>query len=104
MLEKRTILDQIEINRTGRIGIRFAVQVVEIGEEDEKVISQEWHRTGLEPSTDIAAQLKAVDDDLIGRDKAKIKVEDVALVTQVVGDARTQKFYPTKDEFNALEA
>jgi len=100
MLEKRTILDQIEISRTGRIGIRFAVQVV----EDEKVISQEWHRTGLEPSTDVAAQLKAVDNDLSERDKAKIKVEDVALVTQVVGDARTQKFYPTKDEFNALEA
>ena len=56
MLEKRTIIDQIEITRNGIIQIRFAKQIVEDGRE----ISLQWHRTSLEPGADLDGQLLAV--------------------------------------------
>jgi hypothetical protein len=56
MLEKKTIIDQIEILRSGHIQIRSGKLVV----EDDKIISSQWHRTALDPGTDIDLVLNAV--------------------------------------------
>jgi hypothetical protein len=60
MLTKRTIVDQIEITRTGHIGIRFRKEVV----EDGRALSSDFHRTGIEIGGDIDAQMSAVNADL----------------------------------------
>lgn len=57
MIEKKTIIDQIEITRGGTIQIRFAKCFV----EDGKIIGYEWHRTTVDPGVDVDAQLAVVD-------------------------------------------
>lgn len=53
---KQTVVDQIELTRTGTIQIRIALELVENG----AVISSKWHRTSVEPGVDVAAQMAAV--------------------------------------------
>lgn len=60
MIEKKTIVDQIEITRTGHIQIRFGLLLVEDGAE----IGCQWHRTAIEPGGDVDAQIAAVEQHL----------------------------------------
>lgn len=57
MLEKKTIIDQIEITRDGTIQIRMGLLVLDDGVE----LSCHWHRTAVEPGGTIDTQLNAVD-------------------------------------------
>jgi len=66
MIEKKTVIDQIEITRSGHIQIRFGLLIVEDGVE----ISCQWHRTNVEPGGDIDAQIAAVSDHLVAMGKA----------------------------------
>ena len=66
MLEKKTIIDQIEITRNGTLQIRFGKQILEDGKE----ISCQWHRTSLEPGEDLDAQLAAVNAHLAQMNEA----------------------------------
>ena len=56
MIEKKTVIDQIEITRSGSIQIRLGLLLVEDGEE----LSCQWHRTVIEPDGDIDVQIAAV--------------------------------------------
>lgn len=67
MIEKKTVIDQIEITRNGTIQVRFALLVLDDGEE----ISSRWHRTAIEPGADVVAQLNAVDSDITTRKELK---------------------------------
>src|SRR5262245_25710802 len=55
-IERRTIVDQIEITRRGTVQLRLAIQTV-IGD---KVLSFEYHRTGFEPGTDLDSAVPVV--------------------------------------------
>ena len=57
MIEKKTFINQITMDRTGVVLVQFVKCVVEDGE----VISQEYHRTSIEPGVDPDEQLAAVD-------------------------------------------
>ena len=83
MIEKRTIVDQIEVTISGHVQIRFAVQLVEHG----RVIEQKWHRTAVEPGGDVDAQLALVSENLEALGKARLvdaagvrRVKDIAQV------------------------
>lgn len=68
MIEKRTIVDQVEVAKSGHLHIRFAVQLV----EDGKVIEEKWHRTSVEPGGDVDAQIAAVNANLEMMGKARV--------------------------------
>lgn len=76
-MEKRTILDQIEISHDGTIGLRFAKQIID---DDGSVISSGWHRVPLPIGTDIEAQMAAVNEQLTTQLKQR-DVEAAELTT-----------------------
>lgn len=93
MLEKKTIVDKIEILRDGTIQIRFALLVVEDGAE----LSCDWHRTAIPPGGDATVQLSAVNDHL--RQMNRATVEDSSLVdsvAQLVHTPEMKKQYAEK--------
>ena len=85
MLEKKTILDQIEITRDGTIQVRLALLVLEDGEE----ISSAWHRTSIHPGADPVAQMAAVNDHLKLINKAP--VADFSLLKNIVSVVHTKE-------------
>lgn len=60
MIEKKTIVDQIEVTRNGTVQIRFGLLLLEDGKE----IDCKWHRTSIEPGGDVDAQIAAVNGHL----------------------------------------
>lgn len=60
MIERKTVLDQVEQNRAGFVGVRIAFLLVEDGVE----IDSKWHRTIVPHDIDPAAQMQAVNDHL----------------------------------------
>lgn len=62
-IEKRTVIDQIEITQGDVIQIRFALQLV----EDGVVINSSWHRTTVPPGVDPQMMIDAVNADITNR-------------------------------------
>lgn len=89
MIEKKTILDQIEITRDGNIQVRFALLILEDGEE----ISSAWHRTSISPGREAVAQIEAVNIHLKQMNKAPI--EDFSLLEQIVPVVHTKEVINT---------
>lgn len=85
MIEKKTILDQIEVTRGGTIQVRIALLMLEDGEE----ISRAWHRTSIPPGTDPAEQMAAVNVHL--QQMNKEVVEDISLLESIVALVHTQE-------------
>jgi hypothetical protein len=56
MIEKKTVLNQIEIRSTGEIGLQFGLVLLDDGAE----IARDWHRTVIEPGINPRAQIAAV--------------------------------------------
>ena len=78
MIEKQTILDQIEITRDGTIQVRLALLVL----EDDEEISSAWHRTSISPGADPVEQMAAVNVHLQQMNKAPIV--DFSWLTNIV--------------------
>jgi len=72
MIEKKTVVDQIEITRSGHMQIRFGKLLVEDGKE----IACQWHRTVIEPGADVDAQIEFVNSHLI--DMGYPAIEDIS--------------------------
>lgn len=60
MIERRTVLDQVELTSAGFLGIRLAFLLV----EGEVEIDRKWHRTAIPTDTPPAAQMEAVNNHL----------------------------------------
>lgn len=69
MIEKKTVIDRIEVDRAGVVGIRFGLLLVENGVE----IDCKWHRTAIEPGGSVDAQIAAVDAHLQSMGKATVE-------------------------------
>ncbi len=82
-LSKITVLDQVEVTRSGVIHIRLGLLVVDGTEE----IACEWHRTSLPPGANLGEQIDAVNAHLCQMNKAP--VEDVSMLIKVVGAVHT---------------
>lgn len=61
-MEKRTVIDQIEVTRDGYLNLRMAKEVID--DDGETVISSGWHRTTMPPGHDIDAQMAVVNKHL----------------------------------------
>jgi hypothetical protein len=83
MIEKRTVMDQIEITANGTVLFRLAKLIV----EDGTVLAREWHRSVIEPSGDVDAQMAAVNAHLVEMGAAECT--DYAALKAHVGLART---------------
>ncbi len=99
MLEKKTILDQIELTRDGTIQVRLALQILEDGVE----LSSTWHRTSIPPGADPGAQMAAVNAHLQQMNKAT--VTDFSLLTNIVPVVHTKEVNAAyvKKQAKALE-
>jgi hypothetical protein len=73
MIKKQTIIDRIEITRTGHIQIRFELLIVENGTE----IASTWHRTSIEPGGNVDFQLAAVNAHLQAMGKLPIENAEI---------------------------
>lgn len=97
MIEKKTVIDQIEVTRAGHIQIRIGKLIVEDGRE----LSCQWHRTAVEVGGDVDAQIEAVNAHLIEMGEApidaagiaKVKTMAVAAWTPEVLEAQTQEVF-----------
>lgn len=106
MIEKKTVIDRIEITRDGSVQIRFGLLLVEDGVE----IGSSWHRTLVEPGGDAEAQIAAVNADIISRPELKaapVDVERVPLlksICEMVHTPEVVKAYRDRATQNAKAA
>lgn len=84
---RKTIIDQIECTQSGVIQVRFGKQVLDGGE----VISHLYHRTVINPGTDVDDQISAVNIDLANQKPAYPPVElaDVERLKRIVATEHT---------------
>lgn len=68
MIEKKTIVDQVMVDRCGIVHVRLKKQVLEEG----VVLAFQYHRTVLEPGRDSAAHLDLVNAHLWEMDCAEV--------------------------------
>lgn len=76
MIEKQTVLDQIEITRNGILQIRIALELV----ENDTVINRRWHRTAIEPGGDVGAQMANVNKHLTQMNERLVSAADIAKI------------------------
>lgn len=76
MIERKSIVDQIDIPITGGIGVRIALQLVENG----VVLSSKWHRTMIPDEISPAEQLAYVNEHLTQMGETKISNADIQRV------------------------
>lgn len=85
MIKKQTVLDQIEITRNGVIQIRLGLELV----EDDKILSNKWHRTLIEPAGDIKAQFALVNSHLEMMNEAAVSEADIGKIVMQAAVAWT---------------
>lgn len=76
MIERKSIVDQIEIPLGGGVQVRIALQLVENG----KVLSSKWHRTMIPAEISPAEQLSYVNDHLTEMGEAVLGSMDMQRV------------------------
>ncbi len=79
-MHKQTILDTIELHRDGRIGLRFAQQVID---DDGTVLSSAWLRRDCAPGTDLSAEIADLNAALVAARGASIEPGDVERLSQI---------------------
>lgn len=60
MLARKTLIDQIEIDRDNNVGVRLVLLIV----DGETEVSSRYHRTSIPPEGDAAAQMGFVNQHL----------------------------------------
>ena len=100
MIEKKTIIDQIEITRNGTVQVRFGLLLLEDGQETDS----KWHRTGFPPGHDITAQIAAVNAHLAQMGKPSVSAEDSARIAAVCAQAWTPEVIAAYEAFQAEQA
>lgn len=76
MIERKSMVDQIEVPVTGGVAVRIAILLI----EDGKVLSSKWHRTMIPPDISAAEQLAYVNAHLAQMGEVAISSEDIQRV------------------------
>ena len=76
MIEKKTIVDQIEIARDGSIQIRLGLLLV----EDGSIIDCKWHRTRIAQEGNVSDQMASVNEQLAKMGKELVSEADIARI------------------------
>ena len=79
MITQSTIIDQIEITRSGHVQARFGLLLLEDGKE----IACQWHRTAVEPGGDVDAQIAAVNTHLVQMNRLPCPATETARVKAI---------------------
>lgn len=79
MIERKTVLDQIEITRGGRIQVRIGLLLIDGDDE----IDRKWHRTAIEPNSDAVLQMEAVNSHLDQMGRPPVSPEDIARIVAI---------------------
>lgn len=74
MIEKTTLVDQIELQRTGDVGVRLVLLLV----EDGVILSTKYHRTVVPAGGSVAVQMDAVNAHLISMGEQPVHAADLA--------------------------
>lgn len=91
MLERRTYVDLIEIERDGTINARLKKCIIDTDNPD-KPISAEYHRTTFPPGSDVELQIREVDKHLVAMKAGKCaKIEWDRVRRTVENSARTKR-------------
>lgn len=93
MIERKVVVDQIEIRRDGTTGVRVAVLLV----EDDKEIDCKWHRTVIDGTATVQQQMDEVNRHLefmglpvVGQDEID-KIAEYDEVDRVAKMAKRQE-------------
>lgn len=78
MIERKTLLEQPEIHRSGNLGIKIAKLLVEDGNE----LDCQWHRTSVPIDADPVTQMAAVSEHLVSMGYPALIQVDIDLVVQ----------------------
>jgi hypothetical protein len=65
MIDKRTLIDQIEVTRAGPVLVRFAIELFDT--DTGQALASSWHRTSIAPGDDPDAAIAAVNADITVR-------------------------------------
>lgn len=84
-MDKRTLVDQIEVTRDGTLQIRLVCQVV----DGATVLVSHYHRTVLEPGVALADQIAAVNAHLANMARAPVTPAEVARIAKIAAAAHT---------------
>lgn len=74
MIERKSVLDRVEIERDGTVGVRILLLLVEGGEE----LSQKYHRTSIPVEVDPTVQMGYVNDHLRQMGEEELDVDSLA--------------------------
>lgn len=106
MIEKRTVIDQIEATRSGILFLKLQKQIV----EDGRVLGSEPHRTPIEPGVSLDAQMRAVNAHLLQMGYAAVEPAEVERARRLVDAEHTpgvvaayREFSQAADSFRAKE-
>lgn len=78
MIERKTVLEQPEIHRSGNLGVKIAKLMVEDGNE----LDCQWHRTSIPFDADPVAQMDAVNSHLVSMGYPALPQADIDFVVQ----------------------
>jgi len=78
MIERKTLLEQPEPHRSGVLGVKIALLMVEDGVE----IDCKWHRTSIPVDVDPQAQMDAVNAHLLSMGLPELPQADIDFVVQ----------------------
>ena len=87
MLVSRTVLDVLSIRRNSVLEIRFVKEIV--NDVTGVVVSQQYHRTSLQPGDDLNSTIAANSADLLKQGFTAISAPDLARMTEIVTIAHT---------------
>lgn len=73
MIERKSLVDMIEIARDGSVGVRIALMLV----EDGKTLNSQWHRTVIGPGDSPKIQLADINAHLTFEGHAELSKEDI---------------------------
>ncbi len=79
-LERKTLVDQVEIRRDGTIQVRLLKAIV----DGDTIVASEYHRLSLEPGAQLEVAAKVVNDSLATMGAAVVSAEEWARVARVV--------------------
>lgn len=78
MITRKTVLEQPEPHRSGVLGVKIAILMVEDGVE----IDCKWHRTSIPVDVDPQAQMAAVNAHLVSMGLPALPQSDIDFVVQ----------------------
>lgn len=81
-IQRKTVIDQIEINRSGAYQIRLALFIEDDGEEDQD--TRKWHRTLVWNSGQVYEQMAAVNASLVQMKAAPLPPAAIARMKNII--------------------